>query len=689
MPGSDGSGGGLGPQLAGEKISVNNRVVSVVKQLGEGGFSFVYLVKNTEAPAAAQRDNESGSAAASAGGGGASASSEANGSVSRDQLLVLKITSVHSREQRDIAEKEAKLLSRLSHPSIVRMVDSSFRTAPSGGGGGGGHFGIGLGGGGGSNSHGGGGGGWRGRPQHLILMEYCEGGTALSVCNRLRKAGRRFDLPSLIIAFGQICNAVSYLHAQRPPIVHRDLKPGNFLVKNGAYKLCDFGSAVFGHVDLKTQHARSEAEEVILKTTTQMFRAPEMVSLLNAKKLTQSTDVWALGCCLYSLAFFQNCFEEGSNLAILNRAYKIPEDNPYGEGLVELIDRMLKVDSKARADMTEVILCLSAIYSDKPLPPRKRAQKKEKSEAKSEEPVGSYNTTSQGVVANPVEPRKPAMAKPPGKNSVAYKRRINSTTTAARPPLLIDGPLMGQQSQSAQCPPSPTNESQSHASFADLAFRSSKNYDQADPFNPLNTHDSDNEGHDTNPMRNGGSSEGETPHQISFKGDKSLSFDAFKDMDLSSSWNNHNTEEEKQQNISEKSSYYNSFDATAGGVFPAIDKERKKGSFPKLDDVIMMDDGAAADAFDTTTSTTKNEGQVLTANLTGETETKSSRNYSQRHVGGGGGALPPTREQNTTETTLRVTTKKKSSSGGWGSRLTTNPLRKDKNERGGEQRRDF
>ena len=115
--------------------------------------------------------------------------------------MVLKITSIHSRQQRDIAEKEAKLLARLSHPSIVRMYDTAYRSSPvtaappprgfmhDGG-----------------NP--------ASRPQHLILMEYCEGGTALSVCNELKNAGQRFDLPSLIIAFGQICNAVSYLHAQ-------------------------------------------------------------------------------------------------------------------------------------------------------------------------------------------------------------------------------------------------------------------------------------------------------------------------------------------------------------------------------------------------------------------------------------------------------------------------------------------
>ena len=42
--------------------------------------------------------------------------------------MVLKVTSIHSRQQRDIAEKEAKLLSRLSHPSIIKMYDSCYRT---------------------------------------------------------------------------------------------------------------------------------------------------------------------------------------------------------------------------------------------------------------------------------------------------------------------------------------------------------------------------------------------------------------------------------------------------------------------------------------------------------------------------------------------------------------------------------
>mmetsp|Transcript_27028 Transcript_27028/g.39530 ORF Transcript_27028/g.39530 Transcript_27028/m.39530 type:complete len:538 (-) Transcript_27028:186-1799(-) len=425
MPNSD---GGLGQQLVGDKVGVNHRTVQVTRLIGEGGFSYVYLVKDITEPQHAQQHQLDPT-------GRANGSS--HGAPDKKPIMVLKVTSIHSRQQRDIAEKEAKLLSRLSHPSIIKMYDACYRTATDSRGLMGGIVGVAKENAAGANSK-------DGRPQHMILMEFCEGGHALDVCNKLAAAGQRFDLSALIIAFGQICNAVSYLHAQRPPIVHRDLKPVNFLVKNGAYKLCDFGSAVFGHVELKTQSARAEAEEVIQKTTTQMFRAPEMVDLYSTKKLTQSTDVWALGCCLYSLAFLQNCFEEGSNLAILSRKYKIPDDNPYGDGLVELIDRMLTVDAKARSDMTEVILCLSAIYSRRPLPPRKNKGSKDKKKdgAESEgvagesgKEHGKYNTDGQGVKTNKskVVDKKKAEAKMLNPNSAAARRKKAAQTHAGAP----------------------------------------------------------------------------------------------------------------------------------------------------------------------------------------------------------------------------------------------------------------
>lgn len=154
------------------------------------------------------------------------------------------------------------------------------------------------------------------------------------------------------------------------------------------------------------------------------------------------------------MAFLRNCFEEGSNLAILSRNYTIPEDNPYGDGLVELIDRMLTVDYKARADMTEVILCLSAVYSGRPLPPRKRSAKTSKSEekehnkkttsgGKKEDPsIGKFRTDSQGFRdENIYDPSKVTEGKKLASNSVAARRKRAAVSSTA---VTTSGPTPSQ-----------------------------------------------------------------------------------------------------------------------------------------------------------------------------------------------------------------------------------------------------
>eukprot|EP00588_Corethron_pennatum_P024948 CAMPEP_0194335108 /NCGR_PEP_ID=MMETSP0171-20130528/68383_1 /TAXON_ID=218684 /ORGANISM="Corethron pennatum, Strain L29A3" /LENGTH=71 /DNA_ID=CAMNT_0039098035 /DNA_START=24 /DNA_END=236 /DNA_ORIENTATION=- len=71
------------------------------------------------------------------------------------------------------------------------------------------------------------------------------------------------------------------------------------------------------------------------------------------------------------MAFHANCFEESSNLAIINANYKIPRDNPYGTQLEELLERLLTVDYGRRITIADVIMCLSCLFSEQPLPKRR------------------------------------------------------------------------------------------------------------------------------------------------------------------------------------------------------------------------------------------------------------------------------------------------------------------------------
>ena len=63
-------------------------------------------------------------------------------------------------------------------------------------------------------------------------------------------------------------------------------------VQDANIRLCDFGSCVTGHISIATPFERSVEEERISKTTTQMYRAPEMVDLYLRNILTEKTDVW-------------------------------------------------------------------------------------------------------------------------------------------------------------------------------------------------------------------------------------------------------------------------------------------------------------------------------------------------------------------------------------------------------------
>jgi AP2-associated kinase len=133
------------------------------------------------------------------------------------------------------------------------------------------------------------------KKEAFILLEYCPGGHLLDILNR--KAGVLLPISTICDVFGQVLKAVRGLHEHVPPVTHRDLKLENILkARNGAIKLCDFGSCVFGTVPLTTTLERSRAEEVIAKTTTQSYRSPELIDLYMREELTEKSDIWVSRC---------------------------------------------------------------------------------------------------------------------------------------------------------------------------------------------------------------------------------------------------------------------------------------------------------------------------------------------------------------------------------------------------------
>ena len=282
---------------ASETITVQDKEVVVVKQIGEGGNAEILLTKLTKAP---------------------------------KTLHALKRMSVHrdDRAKLLIAQWEFQLNTALPrHPNLVRCEAAQVNKLANG------------------------------DSEFLMLLEYCSAGTLLDYIN----ANATPKYKELMLIFAQLCAAVAVFHAHQPPISHRDLKPENVLkAADGSYKLCDFGSATTDTFLIKTAAQRADVQMILDKNTTPSYRAPEMCDLYRAQPINESSDVWALGVVLYQLLFREQPFADGP-LAVVSGKYRLPEPNPTPKEIMTLLTRMLCMDVAKRATVMQVQLAVQEI----------------------------------------------------------------------------------------------------------------------------------------------------------------------------------------------------------------------------------------------------------------------------------------------------------------------------------------
>jgi serine/threonine protein kinase len=164
-------------------------------------------------------------------------------------LKVLKHESSQRKIDLDRFEREAKLLYKLKHPSIVEMNTL----------------------------------GQMGRT-YYIEMEFIEGNSLKSYLEN----EPRPPLEQVLRWFKQILEAVQYIHTQG--VIHRDLKPSNIMISGDQVKLVDFGIAKLATSDLTKTGTAS-----ILGT--ELFMAPEQWD----NEATHLSDLYACGLLLGTL----------------------------------------------------------------------------------------------------------------------------------------------------------------------------------------------------------------------------------------------------------------------------------------------------------------------------------------------------------------------------------------------------
>ncbi|ODQ61852.1 hypothetical protein WICANDRAFT_27425 [Wickerhamomyces anomalus NRRL Y-366-8] len=145
---------------------------------------------------------------------------------------------------------------------------------------------------------------------------------------------------------------------------HRDIKPGNVMLsKDGIPVLCDLGSCAKARVKAKTRSAAVAIQELAAEHCTLPYRAPELLDVKTGAKIDEKIDIWSLGCTLYALLYGCSPFEyeESENgasitLAISNGKYDFPKKNDiYSDEVKDLIKLCIVVDPAQRPAIEQVL----------------------------------------------------------------------------------------------------------------------------------------------------------------------------------------------------------------------------------------------------------------------------------------------------------------------------------------------
>ncbi len=186
-------------------------------------------------------------------------------------------------DMRERFEREARVISQLSHPHICPLFDVGDEKGTA-----------------------------------FLVMEYLEGET---LADRLQRGA--LTLAETLRLGVEISSALDAAHRQG--VVHRDLKPGNVMLTKTGAKLLDFGLAKIGAAAgapggvsmMPTTPPNLTAQGTIIGTF--QYMSPEQ---LEGKEADARTDIFAFGCVLYEMATGHKAFVGTTQVSLIGAILK-------------------------------------------------------------------------------------------------------------------------------------------------------------------------------------------------------------------------------------------------------------------------------------------------------------------------------------------------------------------------------
>ncbi|XP_042017729.1 probable serine/threonine-protein kinase DDB_G0291350 [Salvia splendens] len=313
-------------------VWINENRFRIVRQLGEGGFAFVYLVKELIS-------DPSNPAA------GISAKIKDSSHISGDGTYAVKKVLIQNNEQLEMVRDEIRVSSQFNHPNLLPLLDHAIIAVKA------------------SQDQ-----SWK-HEAYLLFPVHLDG-TLLDNTIAMKAKKEFFSTLDVLQILHQLCAGLKHMHSFDPPHAHNDVKPGNVLVTYRKGKppvaiLMDFGSARPARKQIRSRSEALQLQEWASEHCSAPFRAPELWDCPSHADIDERTDIWSLGCTLFAIMYGESPFEYalgesgGSlQLAIVNAQVKWPAgpNLPYPDALHQFVKWMLQPQATVRPCIDDIII---------------------------------------------------------------------------------------------------------------------------------------------------------------------------------------------------------------------------------------------------------------------------------------------------------------------------------------------
>ncbi|KAJ2992548.1 hypothetical protein NUW58_g2129 [Xylaria curta] len=176
---------------------------------------------------------------------------------------------------------------------------------------------------------------------------------------------------------------------------HRDIKPGNIMIDDSGSQpiIMDLGSIADSPIAITSRSLAIATQDTAAEHSTMPYRAPELFDVKTGTVIDTKVDIWSLGCTLYACLVGKSPFEMRSDetggtlsMCVLGGDWRFPDEGPRGqkrgkstagaslgaetgvisEPIKEIVRKCLRVEPGERPDIDDLITMVEQAIDELP-----------------------------------------------------------------------------------------------------------------------------------------------------------------------------------------------------------------------------------------------------------------------------------------------------------------------------------